>query len=90
MVTGLRVHKTVLAIQEDVAGIHEDVGGIQEDVAVCNSAIFISIPSSFFNRNYSWNGSKFRMLPTISANWRVNSDSCYAVQSARQEPASVY
>ena len=36
MVTGLRVHKTVLAIQEDVA--------------VCNSAISNSVPSSFFQQ----------------------------------------
>jgi hypothetical protein len=36
VVTGLRVHKTVLAIQEDVA--------------VCNSAIFNSFPSSFFQQ----------------------------------------
>ena len=34
--TGLRVHKTVLAIQEDVA--------------VCNSAISSSVPSSFFQQ----------------------------------------
>ena len=36
MVTGLRVHKTVLAIQEDIA--------------VCNSAISNSVPRSFFQQ----------------------------------------
>ena len=57
---------------------------------MCNSANSNSFPSSFFNRNYSWNGSKLHMPPTINPNWRVNNDRCCVVQSAHQEPASVY